>query len=160
MLTASEIAAAEAAKVSEKAAAMAAKRVADKEAAAAARAEEQELLFAQRERDAEATLLAAEQLRATTVDTVGTNNGLSDRERRLIEREEAAIEAMRAAEQLVQETTNRAPQVKVNMDVPLLDECPTFEQYQTGMDKFEKLWRTHSGNWTLEERSLRGLVKS
>ena len=71
---------------------------------------------------------------SSTGSTVGTNNGLIDRERRLIEREEAAIEAMRAAEQLVQETTNRAPQVKVNMDVPLLDECPTFEQYQTGMD--------------------------
>ena len=143
MLTPAEIAAAEAAKVSEKAAAMAAKRVADKQAAAAARAEEQDLLLAQRERDAEATLLAAEQLRSTAVDTasstgstVGTNNGLSDRERRLIEREEAAIEAMRAAEQLVQETTNRAPQVKVNMDVPLLDECPTFEQY----DQMIEMW--------------------
>jgi len=132
-MTPAEIAAAEAAVVSERAAATAARRVAEREAAAAARAEQ---LFAQRERDAEATLLAADQLRATTVDTdsstdstVGTNNGLSDRERRLIEREEAAIEAMRAAEQLVRENTNRPTQVKVNMDVPSLDECRSFEEY-------------------------------
>ena len=76
------------------------------------------------------------------------SNSLEARERIVLEREQAAEAAMREANDLYRENqaaqaeiqanaqANARPIIKVNMDCPLLDECPSFEQYQ----KLVKMW--------------------
>ena len=76
------------------------------------------------------------------------SNSLEARERIVLEREQAAEAAMREANDLFRENqaaqaqiqanaqANARPIIKVNMDCPLLDECPSFEQYQ----KLVKMW--------------------
>ena len=83
----------------------------------------------QREKAAEANLANA----AALTDKANQQKDLDERERALEIREQAAASAMQAAEDLMNENMSRGvviPHVKVNMECPLLDDCPTFEQYQ------------------------------
>ena len=45
-------------------------------------------------------------------------------------RERLANEMFQSANTLVNETSNRASQIKVNIDTPLIDDCPSFTQYE------------------------------
>ena len=60
------------------------------------------------------------------------SNSIEARERIVLQREQAAEEAMREANELYRQNQANAqrPIVKVNMDCPLLDDFPSFEQYQ------------------------------
>ena len=105
--------------------------------------EERERRLLERERNAEITQQAAERMRADAAEAARLqalederaretelNDELAERERRVLAREKAAEEAMRAAQELHDENLARTPSVKVSMDIPMLDDCPSFEQYQ------------------------------
>ena len=97
------------------------------------RIEERAERIKQREKAAEANLANA----AALTDKANQQKDLDERERALEIREQAAATAMQAAEELMNENMTRTtPTVKVNMECPLLDDCPSFEQYQ----KLVNMW--------------------
>ena len=97
------------------------------------RQEERERSLREREREAElaierakaaeAALLRAEQL-------LENINNRDLRESTLESREAAAKELFDNATNMIEENTKKISSVKVNIDTPLIDECPSFEQYE------------------------------
>ena len=73
---------------------------------------------------------AKDQLTENTDQTNDQLNNSNHSESSLRARERFANEMFASANTLINESSNRASQIKVNIDTPLIDQCPNFDQYE------------------------------
>ena len=95
--------------------------------------DERERHLIERERAAAAAEAATERAKQTISSQIDQLNDQTESdtvESAIRNRERLANEMFATASNMVNQNSNRASQIKVNIDTPLIDECPSFTQYE------------------------------